>query len=131
MFTDSKLLSYLRIKISQKPGERFVHTEIERLPQLSYRFMHEGNWSATDLRFTAKQDEAVQWIKDFWSTRLPNSYMTNGELFEQEFETAVAPLVSQIINHHQTLVEKWNKILEDDFEKKFDDKLLNFLDGKD
>lgn len=103
-------------------GSRFSHTIIDKYPVFSYRFAQEENWKATDYRINDKWTEMSHWFENYWDLRNSNN-RANGDLFQDELEDA-------ILSCYEKVKEKWQLKLEEDFEKKFEEDVVKFLNSK-
>lgn len=124
MFTKADPLWYFKVRYSKNnTGTNFKHTDIDKLPSLSYRFSEGSNWKATDYRVATRWEDVSQWFEKYWETRPnPNSAVNRG-LYEKDLEQAILSAISE-------LNERWTVKLEREFEEAFDDKLLGFLSGE-
>lgn len=124
MFTKADPLWYFKVRYSKNnTGTNFKHTDIDKLPSLSYRFAEGSNWKATDYRVETRWKDVYQWYEKYWETRpSPNSVVNRG-LYEKDLEQAILSAISE-------LNERWTVKLEREFEEAFDEKLLGFLSGE-
>jgi len=123
MNTPTEPLSYFKFQYSKNSsGSRFTHTNIDKLPMLYYRHAEGNNWNANDLRVTNNMEAIYKWFENYWEIKSsPNAY-NNCTQYELELEQS-------ILEAYKNLNEKWMKKLEAEFEEKFDDKLIEFLNG--
>jgi hypothetical protein len=124
VYTKAEPLWYFKFQLSKnETGSRFSHTVVDKLPCLHYRFALGSNWTANDYRVTTKMKEVETWFDNYWETKETPSSIVNRGLYEKELELAITEA-------YKNLNEKWNKKVEADFEKHFDDDLLGFMSGK-
>jgi hypothetical protein len=124
ILTRTDPLGYFKVRYSKNNnGTNFKHTDIDKLPLLSYRFAEGDNWKATDYRVSERMEEIAEWHDKYWEKRpAPSSFMNRG-LYEKDLEDT-------IMNALNDLNERWLVKLEKEFEEAFDDKLLGFLSGQ-
>lgn len=124
METKTDALWYFKLRYSKNDnGTKFKHTEVDKLPSLSYQFSEGNNWKATDYRVLSKHEEITEWFNGYWENRpSPNSFVNRG-LYEKELEKVILSAISE-------LNERWTEKLKRDFEEAFDDKVLGFFSGQ-
>jgi hypothetical protein len=121
MYTPNKMMEDFKLHYSVSDGARFTHTKIDKLPNLTYNFGIDGNWSAIDYRIRNTIDEAFRWFNTYWELQYADKKNeTNQVVYERELKKEIIDAIERVNNN-------WMKKVHVDFENTFEDKLVKFI----